>query len=140
LIQKKILLGIWLSWFDEMSHWLKIEALARRWREFFDCCAMTLSTMSFSHGVVVMGASEAPAPSGRREAKASFPAWRDVELLSGVLNHAPLRSRCSAVSWAHESDAFVALLGGKAQAAEVVGDELEVPKTNGFAEGESPAR
>jgi hypothetical protein len=29
---------------------------------------------------------------------------------------------------------------GEAQAAKVVGDELKVPKVNGFAEGESTAR
>jgi hypothetical protein len=30
--------------------------------------------------------------------------------------------------------------GGEAQASKVVGDELKVPKVNGFAEGESTAR
>jgi hypothetical protein len=78
-------------------------------------------------------------PSGGRASEASFPNWCHEELLSGVLNHGPPQGRCPAASWAHESGAFVTLPGGKAQAAEVVGDELKVPKANGFTEGQSTA-
>jgi hypothetical protein len=122
-----------------MSQGLKIEALGICSREFSACCAMVMSRMSFSYGVVVIGASEAPMPSGRREAEASFPTWCHEELLSGVLNHGPPRGRCPTTSWGHERGAFIAPPRGEAQAAEVVSDELEVPKANGFAKGESTA-
>jgi hypothetical protein len=44
------------------------------------------------------------------------------------------------VSWADESDAYVTPPGGEAQGAEVVDDELKVPKVNGFFERESTVR
>jgi hypothetical protein len=69
-----------------------------------------MSRMSFIHGVVVTGASEAPMPSRRREAEASFPAWHREELLGIVLNRSPPWGRCPATSWAHERGAFVAPL------------------------------
>jgi hypothetical protein len=99
-----------------------------------------MSRMSFSHGVVVTGASEAPAPSGRREAEASFPAWCREELLSGVLNHGPPQGRCPTASWAHESSAFIVPPRREAQAVEVVDDELKVLEVNSFTKGESIAR
>jgi hypothetical protein len=40
---------------------------------------------------------------------------------------------CLAVSWAHESCAFVALPGVEAQDAEVVSNELNVPEVNDLA-------
>jgi hypothetical protein len=66
-----------------------MEALAQCWRELSISCVVAMSRMSFSHGVVVTGASEAPVPSRRREAEASFPAQCHEELLGGALNHGP---------------------------------------------------
>jgi hypothetical protein len=78
-------------------------------------------------------------PFRRGEAEAPLPARRHEELVGGVLNHDPSRGRCSAPSRAHESGAFVTPPRGGARAPEVVGDEHEVPKVNGFTERESSA-
>jgi hypothetical protein len=39
-----------------------MEALARDWRDLSSYCVAAVSRMSFSHGVVLMGASRAPVP------------------------------------------------------------------------------
>jgi hypothetical protein len=88
------------------------------------------------------GSEQSPCvvPSLRWEVEAPLPTWRHEELLGGVPYHFPPRGGCPAVSWADESSSCVAPPGGVAQAVEVVGDELEVPKMNGLTEGESTAR
>jgi hypothetical protein len=76
-------------------------------------------------------------PTGRGEAKAPLTTWRHEELLGRVLYHGLPWRWYPTMSWAHEGGTWVAPPGGEAQAAEVVNDELEVPKANGFTEGES---
>jgi hypothetical protein len=75
----------------------------------------------------------------RGEAEAPLPAWRHEELLDGVLYHGPPRGWCPTASWAHDGGAWVTPPGGATQVAEVVNDELEVLKVNGFTKGESTA-
>jgi hypothetical protein len=77
--------------------------------------------------------------SGRGEAEVSFTIRCHEELLDRVLSHGPPWGRCHAVSGAHESGAFVAPAGRDAQAAKLVGYELEVPEVSGLVEGESTA-
>jgi hypothetical protein len=78
-------------------------------------------------------------PPGRRKDEALVPAWHHEELLSGVLYRGMPLGRSPDVSWAHEGDAWVAPPGGEAHTTKIVGDELNVPKANRFAEGESTA-
>jgi hypothetical protein len=78
--------------------------------------------------------------SGRGEAEAPVPTWHREDLLDGVLYHGLPWGRCPATSWAPGSGTCVTPPRGEAQAAEVVGDELKVPKVNYFAKGESTTR
>jgi hypothetical protein len=68
------------------------------------------------------------APPYKGEARAPIAAWHREELLGGVFYHG------------HEGSAWVTPPGGEAQTAEIVGDELKVPKVNGFTKWESTSR
>jgi hypothetical protein len=48
----------------------------------------------------------------------------------------PLQQRWLTAGWAHGGTRMVSK-GGKAQVAELVGDELETPKMKGFAKGKT---
>jgi hypothetical protein len=55
-----------------------MEALARHWREFSAYCAMVISMMSFSHGVVMTGVDGAPVPCLVGEGRPKPPSLLDV--------------------------------------------------------------
>jgi hypothetical protein len=82
------------------------------------------------HGVVVMGASKAPVPrllgEGRPKPLSPLNAVRNSSAKSSIMeNHID-----EAPQWVDPLEA---------QTAEIVGDELKVPKANGFIEGKSTA-
>jgi hypothetical protein len=68
-----------------------MEASAQCWRELSACCAMAMPRMSFSHGVVVMGASVAPVPclkeEGRPEPPYSLEAMKNSSVESSIMAH-----------------------------------------------------
>jgi hypothetical protein len=70
--------------FYEMSQWLETEALVQCWWELSSCCAATMSRMSFSHGVVVTGVSEAPMSCFLGEGRLKLPSPLDVVRNSSV--------------------------------------------------------
>jgi hypothetical protein len=62
-----------------------------------------------------------------------------TEPLGGVPHHGPLQERWPTTGRTHDDGARTVSKGGEAQAAESVGDELEIRKANGFTKGKAIA-
>jgi hypothetical protein len=69
-----------------------------------------------------------------REVSPPLPTRSRGEPLDGASCHGPLQEWWPTAGRAHDEGTRATSKGGEAQAAESVGDELEAPKADGFAE------
>jgi hypothetical protein len=70
----------------------------------------------------------------KEEVTTPVPTGRRGKPLDGASHHGPLQERWPAMGEAHDDSTRAASKGKEAQAAESVGDKLEAPNINGFAE------
>jgi hypothetical protein len=83
------------------------------------------------HGMVVAGVIEALASCLQGKGRSILPSPSKVMWKSTM---------CLTMGWAHDSGAWTIPNGREAQATEVVDDELEALKADGFTEGENIIR
>jgi hypothetical protein len=122
-----------------MSQGLKTKASARRWRELSICCVVVMSRISFNHGVVAMRVGKGPVPCIQGEVGVKLPSPLDAVRNSSTESSITAHHGVDTLLQVEPMNACVAPPRGEAQATEVVGDELEVPKVNDFAKGEQIA-